>query len=415
MGQRQGGVGPHHRRRVRGRGAAVGLAVRVEGARLGRGRQPLALQRSGRLRDGLAGEVGLGGSLDLRRQRPGRRPGAAIRRRVRRPGQRTRPEPLPAQGVPTGQTGSQGKDVRDRPRRLRTVHKREQGRRRRARPRLDGLRQAHPVPDLRRHTAARGGTQRPRRRPRRRLVRRILRFRSQTQGRPLRSAPAASSAARRRVRGRHDGEPRDRRLVEMLDGPDPLLRPPHGRVLRRPEGDARLGRARLRRLGMVRGGSRRDRGHQPRGPAGRGDQGHRRAGSEGRHRAGERPLRLRPGQEHGRVGASEGRGRGRDRSHPASRRGPEPGRYDLHRQPALAPGRPTLRAQGEGEEIYEPRFTFHGFRYVEVTGYPGEPPLGAITGRVVHSATPPSGSFECSSRWSTSSRRTSSGASAATS
>jgi alpha-L-rhamnosidase len=54
--------------------------------------------------------------------------------------------------------------------------------------------------------------------------------------------------------------------------------------------------------------------------------------------------------------------------------------------------------EGEGEEVYEPRFTFHGFRYVEVTGYPGEPPLGAITGRVIHSATPPSGSFECSSQ-----------------
>jgi alpha-L-rhamnosidase len=52
---------------------------------------------------------------------------------------------------------------------------------------------------------------------------------------------------------------------------------------------------------------------------------------------------------------------------------------------------------GGGEEVYEPRFTFHGFRYVEVTGYPGEPPLDAITGRVVHSATPPTGSFECSS------------------
>src|SRR5918999_336381 len=53
---------------------------------------------------------------------------------------------------------------------------------------------------------------------------------------------------------------------------------------------------------------------------------------------------------------------------------------------------------GDGEEIYEPRFTFHGFRYVEITGYPGEPPPGAVTGPVVHSATPPSGSFECSSR-----------------
>ena len=52
---------------------------------------------------------------------------------------------------------------------------------------------------------------------------------------------------------------------------------------------------------------------------------------------------------------------------------------------------------GEGEEVYEPRFTFHGFHYVEVTGYPGEPPLDAVVGRVVHSATPPGGSFECSS------------------
>lgn len=52
--------------------------------------------------------------------------------------------------------------------------------------------------------------------------------------------------------------------------------------------------------------------------------------------------------------------------------------------------------KGGGEETFEPRFTFHGFHYVEVTGYPGETPLDAITGRVVHSAAPPSGSFECS-------------------
>ncbi|HLK55930.1 MAG TPA: family 78 glycoside hydrolase catalytic domain, partial [Chthonomonadaceae bacterium] len=52
---------------------------------------------------------------------------------------------------------------------------------------------------------------------------------------------------------------------------------------------------------------------------------------------------------------------------------------------------------GEGEEVYEPRFTFHGFRYVEVTGYPGTPGRDAITGIVVHSNTPPSGTFACSS------------------
>ena len=54
----------------------------------------------------------------------------------------------------------------------------------------------------------------------------------------------------------------------------------------------------------------------------------------------------------------------------------------------------TLR--GDGTEIYEPRFTFHGFRYVEVSGYPGRPHTDAITGVVVHSATAPTGTFGCS-------------------
>jgi alpha-L-rhamnosidase len=69
--------------------------------------------------------------------------------------------------------------------------------------------------------------------------------------------------------------------------------------------------------------------------------------------------------------------------------------YTTNLRFARATDRYVLR--GGGEEVYEPRFTFHGFRYVEVTGYPGEPALEAITGRVVHSATPPAGSFECSS------------------
>jgi alpha-L-rhamnosidase len=68
--------------------------------------------------------------------------------------------------------------------------------------------------------------------------------------------------------------------------------------------------------------------------------------------------------------------------------------YTTNLRAARATDRYVLR--GEGEEVYEPRFTFHGFRFVEVTGYPGEPPLDAITGLVVHSATPPTGSFECS-------------------
>jgi len=56
----------------------------------------------------------------------------------------------------------------------------------------------------------------------------------------------------------------------------------------------------------------------------------------------------------------------------------------------------TYILKGTGKEIWEPRFTFHGFRYAEITGYPGKPVLDAITGVVVHSAIPMAGSFECS-------------------
>ncbi|MEQ8241103.1 MAG: family 78 glycoside hydrolase catalytic domain [Cyclobacteriaceae bacterium] len=51
---------------------------------------------------------------------------------------------------------------------------------------------------------------------------------------------------------------------------------------------------------------------------------------------------------------------------------------------------------GKGLEIYEPRFTFHGFRYVKVEDYSGELNLGSITGIVVHSDMEQIGHFECS-------------------
>jgi alpha-L-rhamnosidase len=52
--------------------------------------------------------------------------------------------------------------------------------------------------------------------------------------------------------------------------------------------------------------------------------------------------------------------------------------------------------KGGAEEVYEPHFTFHGFRYVKVDGYPGTPALAALTGVVVHSDMPRTGSFEAS-------------------
>lgn len=56
--------------------------------------------------------------------------------------------------------------------------------------------------------------------------------------------------------------------------------------------------------------------------------------------------------------------------------------------------------KGEGVETYEPRFTFMGFRYVAVDGWPGDMTLeaarDAFTGVVVHSDIPRTGTFECS-------------------
>ncbi|MGI6128315.1 MAG: family 78 glycoside hydrolase catalytic domain, partial [Planifilum sp.] len=68
--------------------------------------------------------------------------------------------------------------------------------------------------------------------------------------------------------------------------------------------------------------------------------------------------------------------------------------YTANLRSAKATDHYTLK--GEGEEIYEPHFTFHGFRYVEVTGYSGEPTKDMITGRVMHTAAPFSGHFETS-------------------
>jgi alpha-L-rhamnosidase len=65
----------------------------------------------------------------------------------------------------------------------------------------------------------------------------------------------------------------------------------------------------------------------------------------------------------------------------------------------LRSAKETIRytAKGQGTESFEPHFTFQGFRYVAVNGWPGEPSLGDFTGVVVHSAMQPTSSFETSS------------------
>jgi alpha-L-rhamnosidase len=53
-------------------------------------------------------------------------------------------------------------------------------------------------------------------------------------------------------------------------------------------------------------------------------------------------------------------------------------------------------AGSEGAETFEPAFTFHGFRYVEVSGLAAPPRIEDLTARVVHSDAPWAGSFSCS-------------------
>lgn len=55
----------------------------------------------------------------------------------------------------------------------------------------------------------------------------------------------------------------------------------------------------------------------------------------------------------------------------------------------------TCKGDPDGE-TYVPRFTFHGFRYVEVSNFPGEPNEETLTGLVIHSDTPLTSEFECS-------------------
>ncbi len=52
--------------------------------------------------------------------------------------------------------------------------------------------------------------------------------------------------------------------------------------------------------------------------------------------------------------------------------------------------------KGGGIEEWEPRFTYHGFRYVEVTGWPGELTADMIEGRVVHDDLERVGEWICS-------------------
>ncbi len=56
----------------------------------------------------------------------------------------------------------------------------------------------------------------------------------------------------------------------------------------------------------------------------------------------------------------------------------------------------TYIANGSGAEVFEPYLTYHGFRYVQVSGLPEKPDKNTLTGLVFYSSAEPSGTFSCS-------------------
>src|SRR5437868_1422919 len=48
----------------------------------------------------------------------------------------------------------------------------------------------------------------------------------------------------------------------------------------------------------------------------------------------------------------------------------------------------TYILRGKGTEVFEPHFTFHGFRYIELSGYPGAPSQDAVEGVVFYTDAP---------------------------
>jgi alpha-L-rhamnosidase len=64
--------------------------------------------------------------------------------------------------------------------------------------------------------------------------------------------------------------------------------------------------------------------------------------------------------------------------------------------PEIAEQSDTYIARGGGEETYTPRFTFHGFRYAEISGLPAPPALDDLEGLPLNSDVGEAGSFSCS-------------------
>ena len=73
---------------------------------------------------------------------------------------------------------------------------------------------------------------------------------------------------------------------------------------------------------------------------------------------------------------------------------PDGSLYTVNLRSARATDTYTLK--GGGTETWEPRFTYHGFRYAEVTGWPGTPGKDALVARMICTNATQAGKFECS-------------------
>jgi alpha-L-rhamnosidase len=56
----------------------------------------------------------------------------------------------------------------------------------------------------------------------------------------------------------------------------------------------------------------------------------------------------------------------------------------------------TYICKGQGTETWQPRFTFHGFQYIEITGLSAKPESDTVVGVALSSDTPVAGAFTCS-------------------
>lgn len=78
----------------------------------------------------------------------------------------------------------------------------------------------------------------------------------------------------------------------------------------------------------------------------------------------------------------------------AERLAPDGGIYTVNLRSADATD--VYICKGDGIETWSPRFTFHGYQYIEVTGLTGKPDADTVVGVALSSDTPVVGAFECS-------------------